>query len=308
MPSYVSPVGVRHVLLVVAAVVLVGTALRAGQAPAVPRAAAPQPAATTAQAAAPAAVELFETKVRPLLAANCYACHSQSAMAGLRVDSREALLKGGETGPALVPGDPEKSPLLKVMQHAEGFPRMPRGRAKLPAADIEAVAEWIKAGAVWPGSAETTTAAPAAPEKVDHGRSSARSGRSSRWPATRRPPVHQCGVAAHRHRSVHPRAAGEGGPVAGRRRRQAHAAAPRHAGPDGAAAHAGGSRRVPEGRVAGRVREGGRSAARLAALRRSVGPRCGWTWRATARTTTAASIRRAAASTRIPTRTSIATG
>ena len=60
-------------------------------------------------------------------------------MAGLRVDSREALLRGGETGPAVVPGDPEKSALLKVVQHAEGFPRMPRGRAKLPAADIEVV-------------------------------------------------------------------------------------------------------------------------------------------------------------------------
>ena len=67
-------------------------------------------------------------------------------MAGLRVDSREGLLSGGETGPALVPGDPEKSALLKVIQHAEGFPRMPRGRAKLPAADIEAVAEWIRQG------------------------------------------------------------------------------------------------------------------------------------------------------------------
>ena len=64
-------------------------------------------------------------------------------MAGLRVDSREGLLRGGETGPAIVPGDPEKSTLLKAVQHAEGFPRMPRGRAKLAAADIEALAEWI---------------------------------------------------------------------------------------------------------------------------------------------------------------------
>jgi len=114
----------------------------------------------------PAGVELFETKVRPLLAANCFACHTQSAMAGLRVDSREALLKGGETGPALVPGDPEKSPLLKVIQHAEGFPRMPRGRARLPAADIDAVAEWIRSGAVWPGSTETIAAPVAAREKT----------------------------------------------------------------------------------------------------------------------------------------------
>ena len=92
----------------------------------------------------------FETRIRPLLAANCYACHGESAMAGLRVDSREGLLRGGETGPAIVPGDPEKSALLKAVQHADGFPRMPRGRAKLAAADIDALAEWIRAGAVWP--------------------------------------------------------------------------------------------------------------------------------------------------------------
>jgi mono/diheme cytochrome c family protein len=157
MPSYVSPGGVRTSLLVLAGVLVVGAGLRAGQTPTRPQA---------APAGSPAAVELFEAKVRPLLAANCYACHAQAAMAGLRVDSREALLRGGETGPALVPGDPEKSALLKAIQHAEGFPRMPRGRARLPAADIAAVAEWIKAGAVWPGSAETTTAATVAPEKA----------------------------------------------------------------------------------------------------------------------------------------------
>src|SRR5215218_5140612 len=98
--------------------------------------------------------ELFETKIRPLLAANCFACHGESAMAGLRVDSREGLLRGGANGPVVVPGDPEKSALLKAVQHAEGFPRMPRGRAKLPAADIEALAEWIRAGAVWPVSGD----------------------------------------------------------------------------------------------------------------------------------------------------------
>ena len=82
-------------------------------------------------------------------------------MAGLRVDSREGLLRGGESGPALVPGDPEKSALLKVVQHAEGFPRMPRGRAKLPAAEIEAIAQWIREGAVWPASATDAAPAPA---------------------------------------------------------------------------------------------------------------------------------------------------
>ena len=164
MASSQSPGGVRRALVVLASVALVGAALRASQAPTAGQ--TPGPRSAPPAAASPVnAVELFETKVRPLLAANCYGCHTQSAMAGLRVDSREALLKGGETGPALVPGDPEKSALLKVIQHAEGFPRMPRGRAKLAAEDIEAVAAWIKAGAIWPGT-DTTAAAPAAREKA----------------------------------------------------------------------------------------------------------------------------------------------
>src|SRR5215204_2176994 len=131
--------------LVLTGALLVGTVLRAAQLPVAPPAArAPAQDAT-----------FFETRIRPLLAANCFACHGESAMAGLRVDSRAALLRGGETGPAIVPGDPDKSALLKAVQHAEGFPRMPRGRAKLPAGDIDAIAEWIRAGAVWPAADDT---------------------------------------------------------------------------------------------------------------------------------------------------------
>ena len=110
------------------------------------------PAAARAMTATQAA-EHFETKIRPLLAANCFACHSESAAAGLRVDSREALVRGGETGPAIVPGKPEESALIKAIQHADGFPRMPRGRAKMPQADIDLLTEWVRAGAMWPAAA-----------------------------------------------------------------------------------------------------------------------------------------------------------
>jgi mono/diheme cytochrome c family protein len=156
MASSLSLDGRRRLLLAAAALALLGTGLRAAQATAPP---APG-------AAPPSGPELFETKIRPLLASNCFACHTQSAMGGLRVDSREALLKGGDTGPALVPGEPDKSTLLKVLQHADGFPRMPRGRARLAAEDIEAVAAWIRSGAVWPGATETAAAAPAPREKA----------------------------------------------------------------------------------------------------------------------------------------------
>lgn len=121
------------------------------------------PASTTESAGQAPALDHFENKVRPLLADNCFACHADSAMAGLRVDSREALLRGGETGPAIVPGKPEESTLIKVLQHADGFPRMPRGRAKLPQAEIDVLVEWVRNGAVWPASTTAAAAAAAAP-------------------------------------------------------------------------------------------------------------------------------------------------
>ena len=91
---------------------------------------------------------------RPLLAANCYACHGEAARAGLRLDSREGMLKGGDTGPVIVPGKPEESTLIKAVQHTDGYPKMPRGRAKLQQADIDVLVEWVRGGAAWPASAE----------------------------------------------------------------------------------------------------------------------------------------------------------
>ena len=93
--------------------------------------------------------DFFENKVRPILAANCYSCHSKTAVAGLRVDSREALLKGGGTGPALKPGDPDASLLVRAISHADPKLKMPMGN-KLKAEEIAAITEWVRAGAVWP--------------------------------------------------------------------------------------------------------------------------------------------------------------
>jgi hypothetical protein len=140
------------VLFAAVGLLLAGAVLRASQA---------APALTEQQA-----LTFFETRVRPLLAANCLACHGESAMAGLRVDSREGLLRGGETGPAIVPGAPEKSALIKAVEHADGFPRMPRGRAKLAAQDIDALAQWIRDGAVWPAAATAAPAPAVAHERV----------------------------------------------------------------------------------------------------------------------------------------------
>src|SRR5262245_41512209 len=102
--------------------------------------------------------EYFETKVRPILANNCYACHTNSALGGLRLDSLDALKKGGKRGAAVVVGDPENSLLIQALRHvaADGL-KMPMG-GKLKDADIDVLAAWIKAGTVWPADSKIAPA------------------------------------------------------------------------------------------------------------------------------------------------------
>lgn len=100
----------------------------------------------------PAGIDFFERKIRPVLIEHCYKCHSRSAKkikGGLRLDSRDALRKGGESGPALVPGNEKDSLLLKALRHEE--PRMPPA-GKLPEAVIADFARWIRMGAPDPRS------------------------------------------------------------------------------------------------------------------------------------------------------------
>jgi mono/diheme cytochrome c family protein len=111
--------------------------------------------------------EFFETKVRPVLAANCFSCHTSNKMGGLRVDSSEALLTGGKTGPAIVPGDPDKSLLLQLVKHADAKKRMPMG-SKLKDDEIAALDAWIRAGAKWPKTAATQTAQKSGDDYVIH--------------------------------------------------------------------------------------------------------------------------------------------
>src|SRR5262245_41706597 len=62
--------------------------------------------------------EFFETRIRPVLAENCYSCHTQLQTSGLRVDSRASLLRGGNSGPAIRPGNPDESLLIQAVRHA----------------------------------------------------------------------------------------------------------------------------------------------------------------------------------------------
>ncbi|HWA96902.1 MAG TPA: DUF1553 domain-containing protein [Pirellulales bacterium] len=107
--------------------------------------------ATAAMAAAPNAKpgEFFENRIRPLLVDRCVRCHGPSKQeSGLRLDSRESLLKGGSTGPAIVVGKPEESLLIEAVKH-ESLEMPPD--EELPPEEIAALEAWIRSGAVWPG-------------------------------------------------------------------------------------------------------------------------------------------------------------
>jgi cytochrome c553 len=91
----------------------------------------------------------FETKIRPLLAANCYPCHGSTQQSGgLRLDSLAAMLKGGASGPSLVPGDPDKSAIVRAVRYDGKLKMPPTG--KLRPEEIQAFTAWVKAGAPWP--------------------------------------------------------------------------------------------------------------------------------------------------------------
>ena len=93
----------------------------------------------------------FERRVRPLLIERCHKCHAGTeAKGGLRLDSRGAVVKGGDSGAAIDIAKVEESLLLQAVRHENGLKMPPDG--KLTAIQIEALAKWIRDGAVWPGS------------------------------------------------------------------------------------------------------------------------------------------------------------
>lgn len=102
------------------------------------------PAAATSEQAA-----FFEKNVRPVLAVNCFGCHNESAQLGdLRLDTLASVLKGNAHGPAVTPGEPDKSTLVHVVRY-DGKIKMPPG-GKLKPAEIAVLAAWVKMGAPWP--------------------------------------------------------------------------------------------------------------------------------------------------------------
>ena len=102
--------------------------------------------------------DFFESKVRPLLAAKCYSCHSDSEMGGLRPDSLERVLQGGTRGPAVVPREPSSSLLLAAVHRTHDELKMPPTEV-LSEPEIAVLEEWIAGGAEWPETGTSVAAA-----------------------------------------------------------------------------------------------------------------------------------------------------
>ncbi len=112
-------------------------------------------ASSFAERISPEQREFFESRIRPILAQDCYECHNSQgkAKAGLILDHREATLKGGDSGRVLVPGDPDGSLLIRAIRHEDEDLKMPKAGAMLEEGAIANIAKWIEMGAPDPRDA-----------------------------------------------------------------------------------------------------------------------------------------------------------
>jgi hypothetical protein len=101
----------------------------------------------------------FESKIRPLLVTHCYECHAEGAKqvhGGLKLDTRAGVLQGGDSGPLVAGGEPDKSLLLEAVDYAGDIQMPPAG--KLPAAEIALLREWVRRGLPLPADRSAATA------------------------------------------------------------------------------------------------------------------------------------------------------
>ena len=97
-----------------------------------------------------AQLQSFERTVRPILAEHCLKCHGpEKQWAGLRLDSRDAILKGGETGPAAIPGEAARSLLIRAVRHDDGVAQMPED-GQLSDEQIRSLTTWVDDGLPFP--------------------------------------------------------------------------------------------------------------------------------------------------------------
>ena len=131
-------------------------------------------AAFSCGAAGPGAAELdfFEKKIRPVLVEHCYECHGAGARkikGGLRLDTREALLKGGDAGPALVPGEPDQSKLIEAIRYKNQDLQMPP-KSPLRPEQVRDLEQWVKMGAPDPRTAAPMKLAAKRSPTIEEGR------------------------------------------------------------------------------------------------------------------------------------------
>ncbi len=115
----------------------------------------------------PEQIEFFETEIRPLLVEQCFQCHGaalEMPFGGLRLDSRDGLLAGGDSGPAVVPGDPHASPLV---QRVQGRPVLMPPTGALEPSKVESLIAWVEMGAPWPEDATVAAGTPDPSEPFD---------------------------------------------------------------------------------------------------------------------------------------------
>ena len=130
--------------------------------------AANDPADTGSNPPSPQAIEFFEQHVRPVLVKHCFECHGPKKQeADLRLDSREALLKGGASGAVVVPGRPTESRLIAAVGYADDDLQMPPD-GPLPPDAVRALTEWVRAGASWPAKDAAVAIAPSPIEAWKH--------------------------------------------------------------------------------------------------------------------------------------------
>jgi hypothetical protein len=119
-----------------------------------------------------AGLELFEKKIRPVLVNECYKCHSATSeklKAGLMLDARDKMLTGGDNGPAIVPGDPKESLLIKAITGDDKELAMPP-KKKLSKEVVADFTQWVQMGAPWPHAADVAkpdAKAPSGSERFD---------------------------------------------------------------------------------------------------------------------------------------------
>ena len=104
-------------------------------------------------------IEFFENEIRPLLAHNCFECHGENEKpsGGVRLDSRAAILRGGESGPVVTPGKPDESLLIEAIRY-RSVEMPPKG--KLPDDQIAKLTRWVEMGLPWPDGDEKAEPAP----------------------------------------------------------------------------------------------------------------------------------------------------